>query len=188
MLIVPYKIWGYFIDISNSVCLRWSSSFSLLATVLVALSIILHQKRRIVLVSFTSTYLVTKTFLLLNILPVCPLLSISLPLPWFLSWWFLTDISADAPYWFLSSNLTFPPVQFVQFPEPFFKKFSLLLWLAYFKNKKVQLVVLLCSIVSNSLQPHGLWPARLLCPWDFPSKNTGVGCHFLLQGIFLTEG
>ena len=32
-----------------------------------------------------------------------------------------------------------------------------------------------------------LQPARLLCPWDFPGKNTGVGCHFLLQGIFLTR-
>ena len=30
--------------------------------------------------------------------------------------------------------------------------------------------------------------SRLLCPWDFPSKNTGVGCHFLLLGIFLTQG
>ena len=29
--------------------------------------------------------------------------------------------------------------------------------------------------------------ARLLCPWDFPGKNTGVGCHFLLQGIFPTR-
>ena len=29
---------------------------------------------------------------------------------------------------------------------------------------------------------------RLLCPWDFPDKNTGVSCHFLLQGIFLTQG
>ena len=29
---------------------------------------------------------------------------------------------------------------------------------------------------------------RLLCPWDFPGKNTGVGCHALLQGIFLTQG
>ena len=38
-----------------------------------------------------------------------------------------------------------------------------------------------CSIVWNSLQPHGLQPARLLCPWDSPGKNTGVGCHFLLQ-------
>ena len=27
------------------------------------------------------------------------------------------------------------------------------------------------------LQPHGLQPTRLLCPWDFPGKNTGVGCH-----------
>ena len=29
---------------------------------------------------------------------------------------------------------------------------------------------------------------RLLCPWDSPGKNTGVGCHFLLQGIFPTQG
>ena len=32
------------------------------------------------------------------------------------------------------------------------------------------------------------FPARLLCPWDSPGKNTGVGCHFLLQGIFPTQG
>ena len=31
------------------------------------------------------------------------------------------------------------------------------------------------------LQPHGLQPARLLCQWDSPGKNTGVGCHFLLR-------
>ena len=31
-------------------------------------------------------------------------------------------------------------------------------------------------------------PARLLYTWDSPGKNTGVGCHFLLQGIFLTQG
>ena len=45
-----------------------------------------------------------------------------------------------------------------------------------------------CSVVSNSLQPHGLQPTRLLCPWNSPSKNTEVGSHFLLQGIFLTQG
>ena len=39
----------------------------------------------------------------------------------------------------------------------------------------------------NSLCPQGLKPTQLLCPWDFPGKNTGVGCHFLLQGIFLTQ-
>ena len=33
-----------------------------------------------------------------------------------------------------------------------------------------------------------LQPARLFCPWDSPGKNTGVGCHFLLQGIFPTQG
>ena len=39
-----------------------------------------------------------------------------------------------------------------------------------------------------TLQPHGLQPTRLLCPWNFPGTSTGVGCHFLLQGIFLTQG
>ena len=38
----------------------------------------------------------------------------------------------------------------------------------------------------STLQPHGLQPARLLCPWDAPVKNTGVGSHSLLQGIFST--
>ena len=42
--------------------------------------------------------------------------------------------------------------------------------------------------MSDSLQPHGLQPTRLLCPWDSPGKNTGVGCHSLLQGIFSTQG
>ena len=48
--------------------------------------------------------------------------------------------------------------------------------------------VLSYSVMSNSLQPHGLYPTRLLCPWISPGKNTGAGCHFLLQGIFLTQG
>ena len=46
----------------------------------------------------------------------------------------------------------------------------------------------MCSVVSNYLQPHELQPAsRLHCPWTFPGQNTGVGCHFLIQGIFLTQ-
>ena len=44
------------------------------------------------------------------------------------------------------------------------------------------------SVVSDSLRPRGLEPTRLLCPWDSPGKNTGVGYHFLLQGIFPTQG
>ena len=39
------------------------------------------------------------------------------------------------------------------------------------------------QVVSDSLPPHGPSPARLLRPWDFPGKNTGVRCHFLLQSI-----
>ena len=51
----------------------------------------------------------------------------------------------------------------------------------------VQVVVQLLSCV-QLLRLHGLQPTRLLCPWDFLSKNTRVGYHFLLQGIFLTQG
>ena len=49
-------------------------------------------------------------------------------------------------------------------------------------------VVLRHSVVSDSLQPHGLQPARLLCPWNSPGKNIGLGNYSLLQGIFLTQG
>ena len=44
------------------------------------------------------------------------------------------------------------------------------------------------SVMSDSLQSHGPYPTRLLCPWDFLGKNTGAGCHFLLQGIFPSQG
>ena len=51
------------------------------------------------------------------------------------------------------------------------------------------------SVVCQSLShirlfvtPWTVQPARLFCPWDFPGKDTGVGCHFLLQGIFPTQG
>ena len=47
------------------------------------------------------------------------------------------------------------------------------------------MLVLSHSAVSNFLWPHGLQPPRLLCPWNSPGKNTGVGCHFLLQRTFL---
>ena len=44
-----------------------------------------------------------------------------------------------------------------------------------------------CSVISDSLQPHGWYPTRLLCTCDSPGKNTGVGCHSLLQGLFPTQ-
>jgi len=42
--------------------------------------------------------------------------------------------------------------------------------------------------MSDSSQPYGLQLTRLLCPWDSLGMNTGVGCHALFQGIFLTQG
>ena len=43
------------------------------------------------------------------------------------------------------------------------------------------------SVVSDSSWSHGLQPTRLLRPWDFPGKSTGVGCHCLLLGYSLSE-
>ena len=54
----------------------------------------------------------------------------------------------------------------------------------YFPSYQLQSVS--HSVMSNPLQPHGLYPAW--CPWNSPDKNTGVDCHFLLQGIFPTQG
>ena len=48
--------------------------------------------------------------------------------------------------------------------------------------------VCVCTWLCPNLQPHGLQPSRLLCAWDFSGKNTGVGCHFPPQEIFLTQG
>ena len=47
---------------------------------------------------------------------------------------------------------------------------------------------LVTSVVSYSVRAYGLEPARLLCLWDSPGKNTGLGSHALLHGIFMTQG
>ena len=75
--------------------------------------------------------------------------------------------------------------------------YSLLQWKAFLQQTiscvglwsslSLDLDLCVCSILSNSLRPHGLWPASHLCPWNFPIKNTGLGYHFLLQGIFPTR-
>ena len=59
-----------------------------------------------------------------------------------------------------------------------------------FLNKVTLTVVCVLglSVLSDSLRPHGLWAALLSSPWNFPGKNTGVGCCFLLQDIFPTQG
>ena len=66
------------------------------------------------------------------------------------------------------------------------------------KSSKMSCIVLvngiLCvvcqvsSVLSDFSQSYGLWPARFLCPWDSPDKNTGMGCHSLPRGIFPTQG
>ena len=61
-----------------------------------------------------------------------------------------------------------------------------------FKSTSVFLCCAVLCLVSQScltlLRPHRLQPTRLLCAWDSPGKNTGVGCHALLQGIFPIQG
>ena len=65
----------------------------------------------------------------------------------------------------------------------------LIFWLfqTHLLDSTVSVSVCVCVCVSDSLQPHGLEPARLLFPLDSPGKNT-VGCHFFLQRIFPTQG
>ena len=53
------------------------------------------------------------------------------------------------------------------------------------ESTKFQPVFVSHSVIA--LWCQGLQPTRFLCPWDSPGKNTGVGCHFLLQGIFPTQ-
>ena len=53
---------------------------------------------------------------------------------------------------------------------------------------KVACVCVSHSVISDSLQTRGLQGTWFLCPWDFLGKNTGEGCHCLLQGVFLTQG
>ena len=51
-------------------------------------------------------------------------------------------------------------------------------------------IACLCLVLvfATFLWPHELQPTRFLCPWDFSPKNTGEDCHFILQGIFPTQG
>ena len=74
--------------------------------------------------------------------------------------------------------------QFLSFP------YSLKFLASHHGSYKVQRQQLLFSpwVTPDCMWPHGLYPITCLCPGDFPGKNTGVGCHFLLQTIFQTRG
>ena len=67
-------------------------------------------------------------------------------------------------------------------------RYALMLLLSRPLWEHLSVCVFSCSIMSDSLQPLGLWSTRLLCPRNFLSKNTGAGCHFLLQESFLIRG
>ena len=65
----------------------------------------------------------------------------------------------------------------------------------HLRVRPMQSIILSCALFASPdrrllevrvLYPYHSWDP--LCPWDFPGQNTGVGCHFLLQGIFLTPG
>ena len=85
------------------------------------------------------------------------------------------------------SGLPFPSPR--DHPDPGIEPVSPALQILYCRDTREapsnssSLVAKSCPTLGN----HGLQPARLLCPWDSLSKSTGVGCHFLLQGIFPTQ-
>ena len=58
------------------------------------------------------------------------------------------------------------------------------LYIDRYRKRVVKSESVSCSVMSDSLQPHGLKPTRLLHPWGFPGNSTGVDCHCLLR--FLT--
>ena len=90
---------------------------------------------------------------------------------------------AEKQFWYFFKNFGIFPENQPLFFQIFFLPFlSLKEQYAYWKWKWSH------SVTFGSFRPHGLWPTRLLHPWDFPDKGTWMGCHFLLQGIFLTQG
>ena len=66
--------------------------------------------------------------------------------------------------------------------------YSKIIWWVLKAQHNQRMVLFSRSVLSDSLRPHGLQPTSLLHRWDFSGKNTGAGCRFLLQGIFLTQG
>ena len=81
-----------------------------------------------------------------------------------------------------------PTILIHPFSPPSWFSFNKHLWHVGHMVLNVECESVSCSVVSDSLWPHELWLTRLLCLWNSPGKNTGVGSHTLLQGIFPTQG
>ena len=77
------------------------------------------------------------------------------------------------------SGLPFPPSG--DLPDPGIELRSHALASRFFTMSHLLLLLLLSHFSRVSVRPHRQQPTRLLCPWDSPGKNTGLGCHFLLQ-------
>ena len=81
------------------------------------------------------------------------------------------------------SGLPFPPLG--DLPDPGIEPTSPALVGGFFTTKQPGKPKICCCLVAQSCPtlswPHGLKPARLLCPWDFLGKNIGEGCHFLFK-------
>ena len=70
-------------------------------------------------------------------------------------------------------------------PKDEYCMFLLSSWLLHKIKQHTFIHVCICELLSHIQLPATPWTVacKLLCPWDFPSKNAGVGCHFLLQCV-----
>ena len=95
--------------------------------------------------------------------------------------WDLNSVLTLEPILLITVSYSVKLLSILRFQEELFSGFCSELF--------PSIVLCLCSDISCVGLFVTLWTiARLLGPWGFPSKNTGGGCHFLLQGVFLTQG
>ena len=100
--------------------------------------------------------------------------------------WLTLHFASSSSTW--SENPSFPVL--LKRTALYAWQFLLILFFSIATITSLHIILLLfsCSVMSNSLQPHGTQSTRLLCPWNSPGRSTEVGCHALLQGIFLIQG
>ena len=94
---------------------------------------------------------------------------------------FYTLSASSVSLFSLAANCIFLQMSYVPFAVFTFQ--SLEDW----QKLLMYMLCAVCSVMSDSLWPHGLSPARLLGPWNSPGKNTGMDCHSLLQRNFPTQ-